>query len=214
MDADFANAHTFSRPGGDLMLRVCPVVGGSEAGHVLIFGDPPNGCLVRVHSGCLFDDCLPRGNFSGPSELELALRLIEADGSGIVIYLRQEGRGAGVIAMSRDLLRQRHHGAPAGPESLVSASTDPRHYTHAAASLRALGLTAVRLITANPAKVDAMRRSGLEVTVTTIGSHQPADDGSTMTPAHAEVASDTAGQVAPQTNSSEPDRHGKVQTDR
>jgi len=158
-------AHPFTRNGHEIQIRVTEVVGGASHGHVLVFGEPADGCLVRVHSRCLYGEALDSQDCDCGPELRKALDLIQQEGAGVLIYLEQEGRGAGLIAKALG----HHHSEHCGTDTFTSYeqlgyAADARTYDHAAASLTELGLTAVQLLTNNPAKVDDLRRYGLAVT--------------------------------------------------
>ncbi|MFD0360071.1 GTP cyclohydrolase II [Nocardia sp. GCM10030253] len=142
------------------------VAGGAEYGYVLIFGELSDGCLVRIHSRCLYGDALGSDDCDCGPELDKALNLIQAAGSGILVYLEQEGRGAGLIAKARGYRQSERTGSDtfASYEAL-GYPADSRTYDHAAKSLVDLGLTSVQLLTNNPAKAEEIRSAGLRVTV-------------------------------------------------
>ncbi|MEV5839148.1 GTP cyclohydrolase II [Nocardia sp. NPDC052112] len=157
-------AHGFTRKGQTLMVRVMEVAGGGENGHVLVYGEVADGCLVRIHSRCLYGDALGSQNCDCGPELDKALDLMWADGGGVLIYLEQEGRGSGLIAKAlghrESELRKIDTFAS---YELLGFPMDSRTYLHAAKSLQDLGLTRVRLLTNNPAKVEELRSAGLAV---------------------------------------------------
>lgn len=94
--------HYVSRKGRKLRLEVVDVGGNGEQGHVLIFGDQlPNNCLVRIHSRCLYGELLRSDDCDCAGELDMALDFIQDAGAGVLIYLEQEGRGAGLIVKAR-----------------------------------------------------------------------------------------------------------------
>ncbi|BDT91692.1 GTP cyclohydrolase [Nocardia sputorum] len=157
--------HRFRRNGQDLRVRVVELRGGGEQGHLLLFGAVADGCLVRVHSRCLYGEALRSQDCDCGPELDKALDLIQAAGSGVLVYLEQEGRGAGLIAKALGYRESERSGA----DTFTSYETlgypaDARTYSATARALAELGLRSVQLLTNNPAKVDALRQEGLQVT--------------------------------------------------
>ncbi|WP_328400959.1 GTP cyclohydrolase II [Nocardia sp. NBC_00403] len=142
------------------------VAGGAEYGYVLVFGELTDGCLVRVHSRCLYGDALGSDDCDCGPELDKALDLIQAAGAGVLVYLEQEGRGVGLIAKARGYQQSERTGSDtfASYEAL-GYPADARTYNHAAKSLVQLGLRSVQLLTNNPAKAEDFRLAGLTVTV-------------------------------------------------
>jgi GTP cyclohydrolase II len=99
----------------------------------------------------------------GP-QLKEALRIIGARGGGVLLYLRQEGRGIGLGNKLRAYALQDRGLDTVDANNRVGFDDDERDYAHAAAILRALGIQEVRLLTNNPAKVEGLRAAGVEVT--------------------------------------------------
>ncbi|NQE71061.1 GTP cyclohydrolase II [Nocardia gamkensis] len=157
--------HRFRRNGQDLRVRVVEVNGDGERGHLLLFGAVADGCLVRVHSRCLYGEALRSQDCDCGPELDKALDLIQAAGSGVLVYLEQEGRGAGLIAKALGYRESERSGADtfASYEAL-GYPADARTYVTTARALADLGLRSVQLLTNNPAKVQALRQEGLRVT--------------------------------------------------
>jgi 3,4-dihydroxy 2-butanone 4-phosphate synthase/GTP cyclohydrolase II len=157
--------HRIRRNGQDLRVRVVEVNGDGERGHLLLFGAVADGCLVRVHSRCLYGEALRSQDCDCGPELDKALDLIQAAGSGVLVYLEQEGRGAGLIAKALGYRESERSGADtfASYEAL-GYPADARTYVTTARALADLGLRSVQLLTNNPAKVEALRQEGLGVT--------------------------------------------------
>ena len=119
--------------------------------------------LTRVHSECLTGDVLGSLRCDCGPQLHLALERISEQRRGLLLYLRQEGRGIGLFnKMSAYALQDQgldtveanvHLGFPA----------DARDYEVAVSMLNNVGVAKVRLLTNNPCKVDALRRSGVDV---------------------------------------------------
>ncbi|MEU7218746.1 GTP cyclohydrolase II [Nocardia iowensis] len=158
--------HRFTRKGHDLQVRVLDLADDREHGHLLVFGDVADGCLVRVHSRCLYGEALRSDDCDCGAELDVALDLIQAAGSGVLVYLEQEGRGVGLIAKARGYRESERAGTDtfASYEAL-GYPADARTYDVAAQGLLALGLQKVELLTNNPAKREALERAGIAVTV-------------------------------------------------
>jgi len=136
----------------------------TEAAVALVMGDihaaPP---IVRIHSQCLTGDVFHSLRCDCRQQLELALATIAEAGAGILLYEQQEGRGIGLMAKLRayELQDQGRDTVEANLE--LGYAADCRAYELPAAILRSLGVKAVRLITNNPEKVDALVSAGIEV---------------------------------------------------
>ncbi|MEV6279771.1 GTP cyclohydrolase II [Nocardia sp. NPDC051832] len=158
-------AHRLTRKGRELQVRVLELTDVRDGGFVLIFGEIDDDCLVRIHSRCLYGDALGSDDCDCGPELDKAMDLIQGKGSGVLVYLEQEGRGAGLIAKARGL----RDGDLTGADTFTSYRSmglpeDSRSYELAAKSLAALGLNTVRLLTNNPDKAHALRAAGIAVT--------------------------------------------------
>ncbi|MFI7004569.1 GTP cyclohydrolase II [Nocardia sp. NPDC050175] len=158
--------HRFTRKANDQRVRVLELDDADERGHLLVFGDITDGCLVRIHSRCLYGEVLGSDDCDCGPELDVALDRIQAARSGILVYLEQEGRGAGLIAKARGY----RHSELCRTDSFTSYRelgypVDARTYAVAARGLLGLGLRSVTLLTNNPAKVEALQDAGLTVVV-------------------------------------------------
>ncbi|AYF75767.1 GTP cyclohydrolase [Nocardia yunnanensis] len=160
-----ATAHSLFRKGRELRVRVKDVHDERGIGHVLIFGEPVDGCLVRIQSRCLYGDALRSDDCDCGPELDLSMDLIQAEGGqGVLIYLEQEGRGESLEFKAMGL----HVGEQTGADTfdayrMLGHPDDSRTYDHAAEALAGLGLRTVRLMTNNPDKVLAVQSAGLVV---------------------------------------------------
>jgi GTP cyclohydrolase II len=124
-------------------------------------GKPP---LVRLHSECLTGDVFGSLKCDCGPQLREALRIIGAEGGGVLLYLRQEGRGIGLANKVRAYSLQDRGLDTVDASRRLGFADDERDYGHAAAMLRALGIDRVRLLTNNPDKVAGLETAGIEVT--------------------------------------------------
>jgi GTP cyclohydrolase II len=124
-------------------------------------GKPP---LVRLHSECLTGDVFGSLKCDCGLQLKEALRIIGREGGGVLLYLRQEGRGIGLANKLRAYALQDRGLDTVDANRRLGFADDERDYRHAAAMLRALGIDRVRLLTNNPAKVEGLNAAGIAVT--------------------------------------------------
>jgi GTP cyclohydrolase II len=132
----------------------------------MTLGDLADGApvLARVHSECLTGDVLFSQRCDCGAQLEGALQKIAEEGRGILLYLRQEGRGIGLVNKIR-AYRLQEQGADTVEANLaLGFHADARNYALCLPMLQQFGITALRLMTNNPRKLDAMRKLGVEVT--------------------------------------------------
>lgn len=150
---------------GTFVLRVYrSIVDGRE--HVAIIkGDVATGdpILVRVHSECLTGDILGSYRCDCGSQLHTALRMIEARGSGVVLYMRQEGRGIGLANKIKAYALQEQGYDTVDANVHLGFPPDPRDYGIGAQILYDLGIRNMVLMTNNPQKRVGLNSYGLEV---------------------------------------------------
>ncbi|MEO8455979.1 MAG: GTP cyclohydrolase II [Sphingomicrobium sp.] len=123
-------------------------------------GQPP---LVRLHSECLTGDVFGSLKCDCGPQLREALRIIGSAGGGMLVYLRQEGRGIGLANKLRAYSLQDRGLDTVDANRRLGFADDERDYAHAAAILRTLGISGVRLLTNNPAKVSGLEAAGIKV---------------------------------------------------
>jgi GTP cyclohydrolase II len=123
-------------------------------------GKPP---LVRLHSECLTGDVFGSLKCDCGPQLREALHIIGGAGGGVLLYLRQEGRGIGLVNKIRAYSLQDRGLDTVDANRRLGFADDERDYGHAAAMLRALGIDEVRLLTNNPTKVEGLEAMGIKV---------------------------------------------------
>ena len=119
--------------------------------------------LVRIHSECFTGDILGSYRCDCGSQLKKAMRTIEDKGEGIVLYLRQEGRGIGLINKIKAYKLQDSGLDTVDANLALGFGEDERDYAVAAQMLKALGVKSVVLMTNNPAKIEGLESYGVKV---------------------------------------------------
>jgi len=119
--------------------------------------------VVRIHSQCLTGDVFTSERCDCRAQLELSLRQIAKEPSGIVLYLPQEGRGIGLINKVKAYQLQDEGLDTVEANRKLGFAADSRDYDFAAAALKALGVRSVRLLSNNPDKIEQLERAGIRV---------------------------------------------------
>lgn len=131
----------------------------------LTFGqwDAEDAVLTRLHSECLTGDGLFSLRCDCGPQLQRALQRIAEQGQGVLLYLRQEGRGIGLINKIRAYALQDEGLDTVQANEHLGFDADMRSYGFCMSMLSHLGIGRVRLMTNNPRKVDALRQAGVNV---------------------------------------------------
>jgi GTP cyclohydrolase II/3,4-dihydroxy 2-butanone 4-phosphate synthase/GTP cyclohydrolase II len=144
--------------GGDGQEHIAIVVG-----DVATAGPESDRVLVRVHSECWTGEVLRSHKCDCRDQLDTALQAIRNAGRGVVIYMRQEGRGIGLGNKIRAYALQEKGADTVDANRMLGFGADERTYEVAAAMLRDLGVHGVALLTNNPRKVEGLQQHGIRV---------------------------------------------------
>src|ERR1700757_3507752 len=135
-----------------------------ETALVMTLGDLQDGVpLLRIHSQCLTGEVLGSLRCDCRGQLELAMSAIADEGSGLVIYEYQEGRGIGLMAKLKAYALQDKGLDTVEANQALGFDADYRDFSLAVAILHEIGVDRVRLMSNNPQKVEALANGGIEV---------------------------------------------------
>ena len=140
--------------------------GSDEKDHMaLIMGEVSGreSVLVRIHSECFTGDVLGSTRCDCGPQLSASMRMIEDEGRGVLIYLRQEGRGIGLLDKLRAYNLQDQGYDTVEANLLLGHQPDERDYSVAVGILDDLGPKSVRLLTNNPLKLRALEELGISI---------------------------------------------------
>lgn len=125
--------------------------------------DPAKPALVRIHSQCLTGDVFHSLKCDCGPQLKRAMEMIQAEGSGVIVYQQQEGRGIGIVNKIRAYALQDQGADTIEANVKLGFAIDAREYNQCAEVIKLLGVRRIRLMSNNPDKVSALRNAGLEV---------------------------------------------------
>lgn len=131
----------------------------------LVMGDITDNApvLSRIHSECLTGDALFSKKCDCGPQLAAAMQAVQKEGRGVIVYLRQEGRGIGLINKIRAYALQDEGLDTVEANIALGLPVDARDFSLAKHIYNHLGVRAVRLLTNNPDKLDTMRLAGIDV---------------------------------------------------
>ncbi len=120
--------------------------------------------VVRVHSECFTGEVLYSLKCDCRQQLDMALTSIQTEGRGVLVYLRQEGRGIGLGNKIRAYALQEQGHDTVDANRMLGFDDDQRSYEIASEMLADLGVASIALLTNNPTKVDALQADGVKIT--------------------------------------------------
>src|ERR1700728_1232794 len=164
---------------GTLQLRVFADAAARKEHVALTMGTLPRraSVLVRIHSECLTGDTLFSLRCDCGTQLREALQAIAAEGRGVLLYLRQEGRGIGLDGKIKAYALQEAGLDTVAANQALGYAADERSYAICGPMLKYLGVSNLRLMTNNPQKIAALRSCGLAVTRIPIASVRTSHNG-------------------------------------
>lgn len=149
---------------GNFRIAVTPDERGME--HALLYVEGFSKSvnpLVRIHSECLTGDAFHSLKCDCGAQLKKSMELIQKEGSGAIVYLRQEGRGIGLESKIQAYALQDRGYDTLDANLALGLPADARDYEIAATMLKKKNVTSVRLMTNNPLKVKGLRDNGITV---------------------------------------------------
>ncbi|MBC53720.1 MAG: GTP cyclohydrolase II [Gammaproteobacteria bacterium] len=119
--------------------------------------------LTRVHSECFTGDVMGSRRCDCGEQLQRSMALVAARGRGVIVYLRQEGRGIGLMAKLNAYNLQDQGYDTVDANLMLGHEADEREYSLAACILEDLGVISAQLMTNNPLKISALQASGIKI---------------------------------------------------
>jgi GTP cyclohydrolase II len=164
-DLDYVTSCKLPTPWAQFTLHAFVEQATGKEHLAMTLGDVSNGkpVLARVHSECLTGDVLFSQRCDCGAQLEGALQRIATEGRGILLYLRQEGRGIGLVNKIRAYKLQEAGADTVEANLQLGFHADARNYALCKPMLAQFGIRSLRLMTNNPIKIEAMENLGIEV---------------------------------------------------
>ncbi|MGB6103583.1 MAG: GTP cyclohydrolase II [Pusillimonas sp.] len=162
---DYIASSKLPTPWAEFSIHIFVDPATSKEHLMLTLGDVTDGepVLARVHSECLTGDALFSQRCDCGAQLEAALQAIAAEGRGALLYMRQEGRGIGLVNKIRAYQLQDAGADTVEANEQLGFPADMRRYDLCRPMLAKFGISALRLMTNNPRKVRAMEKIGVRV---------------------------------------------------
>lgn len=137
---------------------------GQRESIALVMGDVDGGenVLCRLHSACIGGHVFNSIECECAAEMAAAQAAIQKEGRGVIVYLDQEGKGNGHLALIESIKYKKEHGQ-AEAYRLAGFEADARNYRPAAKIIRELGITSINMLTGNPAKAADLADEGITV---------------------------------------------------
>ena len=131
----------------------------------LVKGDinPDKDVLVRVHSECLVSDVFNTQNFDSRAKLINSMKIIDDDGVGVILYIRSESYGDGLVNKIKSYAKNGKIPDPMDEDNHRDFKNELRNYGIGAQILRDLGVRKIRLLTNNPTKVKGLEGFGIKI---------------------------------------------------
>ena len=162
---DYIASSKLPTPWAEFSIHIFVDPATSKEHLMLTLGNVSDGqpVLARVHSECLTGDALFSQRCDCGAQLETALQTIAAEGRGALLYLRQEGRGIGLVNKIRAYQLQDQGADTVEANEYLGFPADMRRYDLCKPMLAKFGIASLRLMTNNPRKVRAMESIGVQV---------------------------------------------------
>lgn len=165
MSVEFVASATLPTHWGQFTIHGFEELSSGKEHVALTFGDISGGepVLCRVHSECLTGDCLFSLRCDCGPQLQAAMENVSKQGRGIILYLRQEGRGIGLLNKIKAYALQDSGADTVEANVQLGFDPDSREYEICKPMLDHFHITSLRLMTNNPRKVDGLKKMGFTV---------------------------------------------------
>lgn len=165
MSINFIASSKLPTKHGDFLIHAFEESDSGQEHIALSMGDVADGApvLIRVHSECLTGDGFGSLRCDCGPQLEAAMQKVAQAQRGVILYLRQEGRGIGLVNKVRAYALQDQGADTVEANEQLGFAPDLREYDMCEVMLKHLGISQVRLMTNNPLKVAALQQHGIEV---------------------------------------------------